>query len=384
MLPLTYVLPIKAGPSDPLDDDLAAYLAAVATWVGDVVVVDGSDQDRFDDHRRRWPAGIRHVRPDRETRMGKVAGVLTGLDLARHDEVVLADDDVRWTRQQLAEAHRRLGAAEVVRPQNAFAPGTAWHARWDTGRTLVHRALGGDWPGTLAVRRSALPDGYAGDALFENLELVRTVLARGGREHLALDLVVDRRPPTAGRFLEQRVRQAYDEWARPWRLALALAILPTVARGRGRAAVRWASATILVAEVGRRRGGGHRVWGPTAPLWAPLWLGERAVTSWLAVDARLRGGVPYRGGRLPLAAHSVRQLRRGLDRRPAGYTAVGSAVSPGGAGGTRSTGFEPRPMSAESKAGSGTPGVLVGTAPDGRGGDDSVIDLTERTTKESG
>jgi hypothetical protein len=55
-----------------------------------------------------------------------------------------------------------------------------------------------------------------------------------------------------------------------------------------------------------------------APLWAPLWLAERAVCSWLAVGARLRGGVRYGDGRLPLAAHPRRALRPAApqDRAP--------------------------------------------------------------------
>ncbi len=45
-------------------------------------------------------------------------------------------------------------------------------------------------------------------------------------------------------------------------------------------------------------------------LWAPLWVGERAVTSWIALGARARGGVRYAGIRLPRAATASRVLRR--------------------------------------------------------------------------
>jgi hypothetical protein len=201
-----------------------------------------------------------------------------------------------------------LDEVEVVRPHNRFTP-APWHARWDTGRTLVQRAVGGDWPGTLAVRRRALPAGYAGDCLFENLELVRTVRAGGGRERVRFDLVVDRRPPTARKFFEQRPRQAYDELARPLHLAVELSILPAVLRWRAGAAVPIAIAAVALAEVGRRRGG-PRWWPATAALWAPLWVAERAVTSWMAVGLRLRGGASFAGHRLPTAAHSERSLRR--------------------------------------------------------------------------
>ena len=88
-----------------------------------------------------------------------------------------------------------------------------------------------DWPGPLVVRRAALPAGYDGDALFENLELVRTAQARGGRERPVLDLYVRRRPPTSAHFRGQRVQQAYDSFAQPGRLAAELAVVPLALAG---------------------------------------------------------------------------------------------------------------------------------------------------------
>ena len=96
--------------------------------------------------------------------------------------MVIADDDVRYDEVALERTVAALDEVELVRPQNYFAPLT-WHARWDTARTLLNRVAGGvDFPGTLAVRRSALrgTDGYDGDVLFENLELIRTIEAAGG------------------------------------------------------------------------------------------------------------------------------------------------------------------------------------------------------------
>jgi hypothetical protein len=172
--------------------------------------------------------------------------------------------------------------------------------------------------GTIAVRRSRLlaAGGYDGDVLFENLELLRTIEAAGGTMHAARDLFVERRPPSARHFAEQRVRQAYDEFARPRYLAVWLAILPVAAwalRRPGRRPLRdlaiGAAAAVLVAEAGRRRNGGADVFPRTASLWAPAWVLERAVCAWLAVGARLRGGVRYRGVTISRAATPRRQLR---------------------------------------------------------------------------
>jgi hypothetical protein len=55
--------------------------------------------------------------------------------------------------------------------------------------------------------------------LFENLELIRTVRAGGGTLRYLRSPLVRRLPPDARTFLSQRVRQAYDSLAQPWRLA---------------------------------------------------------------------------------------------------------------------------------------------------------------------
>jgi len=319
-LAVTYVLPLRTDV--PLGGADVAYVRWLATSIDDVVVVDGSPHDVFDAHVEAFGDVARVTRPDVafRSRNGKVAGVLTGIALAEHDAVVIADDDIRYPVDALRATVARLEAADAVMPQSVYRP-LPWHARWDTGRILLHRAFGADMGGTVAVNRPALVrvGGYDGDVLFENLELLRTIRAAGGVVDHARDVYVRRVPPNGRHFAGQRVRQAYDEFARPWLLAVWLAIVPTVAwlvRRRGRRA--WldlwigALASIALAEFGRRRDGGSRVFARGAALWAPPWIAERAVCAWLALGARLRGGVRYRGDRLARAASSTRTLRRAL------------------------------------------------------------------------
>lgn len=310
-------MPIRRGRVEDLDE-LTDYLRRLSGHVKEVVVVDGSPPAVFAVHAEAWGPFVRHVPvdPGLATPMGKVGGVLTGVRRAGHERVVIADDDVRYAPDSLARLVCMLDEAHVVRPQNYFDP-LPWHARWDTARSLLNRLVGGDWPGTLGVRRSALlaTGGYDGGAMFENLELVRTVRAAGGAEAVPLDLFVARRPPDARHFFSQRVRQAYDEFARPFRLGFFLALLPLVAlaaaRGRWTALTLSTGAAVALAEAGRRRGGGRAVFRATSSLLAPAWLAERAVCAWLALGSRLLyGGVPYRGGVLRLAATPAKELRR--------------------------------------------------------------------------
>jgi hypothetical protein len=286
-------------------------------------VVDGSPPALFAAHAEAWRGLVRHLSPEPwPGPNGKVAGVVTGLRAARSERVVIADDDVRYDRPELERVLALLDDADVVRPQNVFRP-APWHARWDTGRTLLNRAFAADYPGTFGVRRSRFlaMGGYRGDVLFENLEMVRTIRAAGGRETRANDLFVTRRPPTAAHFWSQRPRQAYDDLAQPWRLVGSLAVWPFVlaglARHRGRRVVLTAALVVAAAEVGRRRADGRTAFPPSAPLWAPVWVLERGLCSWLAVGARLvHGGVAYGGGRLRTAAHSTYRLRRSAPQRP--------------------------------------------------------------------
>jgi hypothetical protein len=207
-----------------------------------------------------------------------------------------------------------LGSADLVRPQCVFDT-LAWHTRWDTARTLLNRALGNDFPGTHGLRRSAFmaAGGYDDRALFENLEMVRTLEAAGAVIRNAPGLYVRRAAPTTAQFLHQRVRQAYDDFAQPARLAVELALLPALgvtAWRRPPLLLAWLAAVVGVAEIGRRKGDGDRVFERSAALWAPVWVLERSVGVWLAVVDRCTGGARYGGHRLPLAAHSARNLRQ--------------------------------------------------------------------------
>lgn len=304
-LAATYILPIASQASQARA--LTGYLKRLARTIGEVIVVDGSPAEIFEAHARSWSSHARHLRPCMTSTNGKVAGVMTGVRSASHDRVIVADDDVRYRRAELLGMLALLEDHQVVRPQNYFRP-RPWHARWDTARSLLNRLGDGDWPGTLGVRRSLLlkAGGYSGEVLFENLELVRTIRKAGGREAVPLDLFVERRPPETAHFVSQRVRQAYDEWARPGRLAAQLALFPAAMllyRRDPRLLLAAAAAAVAAAEIGRRKEKGATAFPASSALWAPAWLAERAVTSWMAVGTRLLfGGVRYRNTRLKHAA----------------------------------------------------------------------------------
>jgi len=309
-----YILPLRWTADDALAD-LTEYLGSVSLWI-DVTVIDGSDAMLFATHARAWRGLVRHSPVTMlQGSNGKVRGVLSGIEIARHEAIVIADDDVRYSYDALASVVDGLKTADLVKPQNHFEP-LPWHARWDTARTLINRAVSSDYPGTYGVRRSRIvaAGGYDADVLFENLEMERTVVATGGTVSIRRDVFVPRRPPSVRHFVSQRVRQAYDSFAQPGRMLIEASIVPTVLclRRRPLALIALAVMSIAVAERGRTRDGGRSVFPPSTVLWVPLWVLERGVAIWIAAALRLRGGVRYAGGRITRAAHSTRALRRRL------------------------------------------------------------------------
>jgi glycosyltransferase involved in cell wall biosynthesis len=316
--PATYVLPLR-WERRRTADEMTEYLARISRQI-DVIVVDGSPPEVFEHHAGLWGSFVKHIPCDSDLRYinGKVNGVTTGIRAAGTDNVIIADDDIRFEDAALERMVDLLADNDLVLTQSYFEP-SPWNAMWDEARVLSNRAFGIQFPAALGLRRRLFLEvgGYDGDVLFENLELIRTLRIAGARTATPLDLFVRHLPADATTFWRQRVRQAYDDLAIPGRMALWLSLLPLTAwrvRRKGwMSLATGALAPICVAEVGRRRYGGAAVYRRSIPLIAPLWVFERALCSWVALWFRFgRKGVTYRDGRLLRAATRRKDLRHHL------------------------------------------------------------------------
>ena len=68
---------------------------------------------------------------------------------------------------------------------------------------------------------------YDGDVLFDNEEIVRHFILNGGDVCYALDLFILKRPPTLRKWVEQRPRQAYEDFDMRTKTMLFMSLLPS-------------------------------------------------------------------------------------------------------------------------------------------------------------
>lgn len=304
----TYLLPIRrANFSAAEASKLAVYFASLNDAGCEVLVVDGSPEPVFQQHDEVWHSVCRHEKVDRSFGYlnDKVNGIHTGVRLAAPEKIILADDDIRYGAAEIDRVCELLDGFEVVRPQNFLRP-LPWWARTEAARMLINRATlrTADYPGTCAFhRRTMLRVGhYDGDVLFDNEELIRHFAHAGATISYAADLFVQKRPPVFRKWMEQRPRQAYEDFGLRAKTALFLS-LPMIAVWIV-AALGWESlfaylfcvsiAATSVAVVGRFRGTASKFFPMSVCFFAPLWILERSSSTYWALYWHFaRGGYPF-------------------------------------------------------------------------------------------
>jgi hypothetical protein len=292
----TYLVTIERS-DDPRD--LAQYLSSIQLEDCDVVIIDDSRPDVFDENRRvlRWVG--RHVAPlpRHRSASGAIDLVRAGSALAACEKVIVAQSTVRYTPAELDELCSLLDSHEVVEPQEYFEP-MPWWGSIDAARMLVHRAIEAhpDHGRTFGFRRSSLRGlrGLELDLIDDGEDAVRRLAMQGAEVHAASELFVRRTPPELEEWVEERPRLAGDDFALPVKSAFFFGLLPMALllmvfgglRLAGGYAGAIAFATVALAV--RGRAGAAPFFPLRACLFAPVWVLERSVSVYWALFRKLR------------------------------------------------------------------------------------------------
>ncbi|HEY5885926.1 MAG TPA: glycosyltransferase family 2 protein [Pyrinomonadaceae bacterium] len=305
----SFIVPIRRVEFDSAETEIFAdYFKMLRAAGCEVLVIDGSPSVVFDQNHAVWSRVVSsHTAPDTKYKYlnGKVNGVHTGVDLASCESIIIADDDIRFTAADIKKMCRLLDDYEMVRPQNFMRP-LPWWARLETARILINRGVlrAGDYPGTCGFRRSTMRrvGPYDGDVLFDNEEIVRHFALQGANIKYARNFFILKRPPTFEKWVEQRPRQAYEDFVMRTKTFAFLAILPTVLAaglmsGPGTALLLVAGISLLamlLCGLGLARDRAYKFFPFSSPLFAPLWILERSLSVYWAMYWRVRyGGYPF-------------------------------------------------------------------------------------------
>jgi len=304
----SYLLPIRRTEYSVTEaEEFATYFQALRAAGCEVIVIDGSRPAVFNAHAALWGPICRHQQVDRHFTYlnDKVNAVHTGIAIAANEKIILADDDMRYFAEEIALICQRLENFDVVRPQTFIEP-LPWWSRVETARMLINRATlrMADYPGTCAFRRSAAlrAGDYDGDVLFDNEEMIRHFARRGLAIDHQIDFFVRRNPARFRKWLEQRPRQAYEDFGLRGKTFFFASLLPLAmffAFARQNRALMFfamvlALGSILVAAAGRARGEAAQVFPQSTCWFAPVWILERAVSTYVAFCWYLvRGGYPF-------------------------------------------------------------------------------------------
>jgi len=270
----TYLLPIRRTSFCAVEvEEFRDYFAGLQAAGCEVIVVEGSAQQIFERHHDNWSNVCRHKAVDPRFRYlnDKVNGLHTGISLATSEKVILADDDIRY----------RPGDVEKI------------------NRATLRIA---DYPGTCAFRRSTILNAgeYDGDVLLDNEEIIRHFARAGSRICYANNFFIHKRPSKFRKWLEQRPRQAYEDFELRFKTILFASVLP-IALAVAIIDIRYMSIfllSILLAAVGWARGNARKYFPFNICFFAPFWIFERAFSAYWAFYWFLtRGGYPF-GNRL--------------------------------------------------------------------------------------
>lgn len=255
-----------------------------------------------------------HVSWCRPTANAKLLNVQFGIREARGDVIALIDDDVRPSVGQILSMAQRTPRGGTLRPMVRLRPLSLANSIDQASIYLVNVFCKDRQFWGIQVVSADLREGLMSmpaDRLFDELCVHRVARRAGAEFRYAGDILVDciTRRSTA-RFLEQRLRYAYENLAYPVRSALLASFLPTllVLQLFGGPALLLlgaiaAGAGVYVAAFfgWLRFGRPHRL--PLSDcLYGPSWLLFNAALIWLALALRLTVGVRFAGGRYSRAA----------------------------------------------------------------------------------
>ncbi|SHF39260.1 Glycosyltransferase, catalytic subunit of cellulose synthase and poly-beta-1,6-N-acetylglucosamine synthase [Seinonella peptonophila] len=230
------IIPLLAEEGDELKslaDYIVGFDAAIDSdfpFPVQVVVVDQSDDSaaNYLDNRLSGTTRVLHYRPTEEERKrgknGKLNNVVAGLALAKYDRILLVDDHYRVSPETLKELYpyydKYDGGFQMLPRFDTYPLGVLV----DMAGAFVTCLLSGiQFFGHNAFWKNAVDiDTFPKDVLFDDFAIFRHIKRRGRAVGFVRRIALECTQSSDHKFLQQRVRYAYENLFGGWKLQVSL------------------------------------------------------------------------------------------------------------------------------------------------------------------
>ena len=314
IMELSIIVPIKCGSIEAVED-FTKYIVNLSTLLSrysiQILIADECDSKVYDYMNDRLHAfeNVEHFIPEAKYRVGqndKSNGVCAAVDRCKYDNILLVDDHYRLTKNTILSLEKYYEIYDVFKCMPKF-DNAKMSVLIDMCGMFVVNMLDyrKQYCGHLALTKSpfvknAFP---CRDSLFDEFAFEKYLRNCGYKVGFVRDIALEATQNISTfKFLEQRIRYAYENMCMPVRFALELSVLPLMLAlyscSKIYALFFFLSLTgfiLIVALIGQKRYN-CGLYPKTTFLLGPLWYWHYPITSWIALICYFTGGV-YFGGR---------------------------------------------------------------------------------------
>lgn len=311
---LSIIVPIKCGTIE-LAEEFTKYIVNLSTLLSQdsiqILIADESDERVYDYMNDRLDAieNVEHFIPEAKYRDGqndKSNGVCAAVDRCTCNNILIVDDHYRLTRSTILRLERYYEIYDVFKCMPKFNNAKISVLIDMCGmfvvNTLDYRK---QYCGHLALKKSQfVKNGFpCRDSLFDEFAFEKYLRNCGCKVGFVRDIALEATQNiSAFKFLEQRIRYAYENMCMPVRFAFELSILPLMLALYSCSKIYalfffllLTGFIVIVALIGQIRYN-CGLYPKMTFLLSPLWYWHYPITSWIALICYFTGGV-YFGGR---------------------------------------------------------------------------------------
>ncbi|MEH7343289.1 glycosyltransferase family 2 protein [Bacillus sp. JJ1532] len=311
---ISILIPIKLQYNEKNLSDFVNHIASLAVALKEddcqIVIADESNCKvyRYINNKLKFFNNVKHFIPSEDLRTGdndKLNGIYAGLNYVIYDKVLLIDDHYRITRETLAKISKYFDEYDCFKMMPKFDK-FPFTVLIDMCGMFIINILDRrkQYCGHLAFRKEHISKtGFPNrDGLFDEFILEEKLRNSGYSIGFVKDASLEATQDIPfNKFLEQRVRYAYENLAMPFRFTLYALVLPIILllliispKVAGLFCITITIIVLLLACIGQILYGA-KILPFFTFLLSPLWFWFYPFTTWIAVWKYYSGGVKFGG-----------------------------------------------------------------------------------------